>query len=126
MLCTPVLYYYYDKYLETENNGCFNGSIGCSNCSISEENLENVLGECYKKYYQIERREFEDEELEIIKQHTITSVELSESSERDKFTFNGTEEEKQNVTVFYLDHIPKIYYIPVEIFTEFPNLEYIL
>jgi Leucine-rich repeat (LRR) protein len=126
MLCTPVLYYYDDKYLETENNGCFNGSIGCSNCSISEENLENVLGECYKKYYQIELREFKDEELEIIKEHTITFVELSDRSERDKFTFNGTEEEKQNVTEFEFLGIPKIDYIPVEIFTEFPNLEYIL
>jgi Leucine-rich repeat (LRR) protein len=100
---------------ESENNGCFNGSIGCSNCTISEEDLENRLGECYRKYYQIDRG--------YRYEAKIAHVALSDSSERDKFTFDGTEEEKKSITGFSFDQISKIDYIPVEIFTEFPNLK---
>ncbi len=103
------------KYVRFGNNECIKKSIGCSNCSISEEDLEKALGECYSQYYQIDIKNGN-----ICK---IVHVDLSESSDRDKFTFNGTEEEKQKVTEFNFEHIPKIDYIPVEIFTEFQNLK---
>jgi Leucine-rich repeat (LRR) protein len=102
------------KLVKLEDNLCTKGSIGCSNCTISEEDLENVLGECYRKYYQIDLIYGYFPGLEY--------VYLSDSSERDKFTFDGTDEEKLEVTKFSFEHIPKIDYIPLEIFTVFPSL----
>jgi Leucine-rich repeat (LRR) protein len=72
-----------------------------------------VVGECYRRYHQIEL------EYGVGR---IDYVDLSESSERDQFTYNGTEDQKQKVTEFFFQQILKIDYIPVEIFTEFPNL----
>ncbi len=106
------------KLVQLEENHCVNSSIGCSNCTISEEDLENAFADCYRRYYQIEINSLRDGA-------AITSVDLSESSERDKFTFDGTEEEQQKVTEFRFQQIPKIDYIPVKIFTEFPNLKQI-
>jgi Leucine-rich repeat (LRR) protein len=102
------------KFVQLEKNECIKKSIGCSNCSISEEDLENELGECYRRYYQID--------LDNVK-GKIFYVDLSESSERVKLTVNGTEEEKKSVIEFRFRDITKIDYIPVEIFTEFPNLK---
>jgi Leucine-rich repeat (LRR) protein len=108
------------KYVRFINNECIKKSIGCSNCTISEGKFKKMLAGCHRKYYQIGLQK-----LGHLDQGIITHVALSESSKRDKFTFNGTEEEKQNVTGIEFYKNPKIDYIPVEIFTEFPNLEII-
>jgi Leucine-rich repeat (LRR) protein len=107
------------KYIQFENNygGCINSSIGCSNCSISEEDFGRALGECYSEYYQIEIGFYGKGIC------SIQYIALSDNSERDKFAVDGTDEEKQNVTKIQFYKNPKIDYIPVEIFTEFPNLK---
>jgi Leucine-rich repeat (LRR) protein len=101
------------KFVQLEENYCIESLIGCSNCTIPEEDLENMLGECYRKYYQIKL---------VYEIGRIAYVDLSDSLERDKFTFDGTEEEKKSVIKFSFEQIPNLDYIPEEIFTEFPNL----
>ncbi len=102
------------KFVQLENNRCVKRSIGCSNCTISEEDLENALGECYRRYYQID----------IVQEGVgdINYVDFSVNSQRHKFTFDGSKEEKEKVTKFSFSAISKIDYMPSVIFTEFSNL----
>jgi Leucine-rich repeat (LRR) protein len=105
------------RYIQLEKNKyneCIKRSIGCPNCTISEEDLKNELGECYRRYYQIEV---------AYETGHIYYVDLSDRTERDKFTFDGTEAKKKNITGFSFQQIPKLDYLPVEIFNEFPNLK---
>jgi hypothetical protein len=48
------------------------------------------------------------------------------TAKNERFRITGSTEDKNNTTVVYFDSSPSIDFIPLEIFTEFPNINGII